>query len=863
MGFDWRSVTSCGRQLAAALVMVTALPALATASTQDLVPLDANGLPQWTIAVWNDFPVQIELADRAALAALLAAVPVASFDREQIAPLDRDPKSERLVFRPRVTATEFAALEAAGYAPRRLRDFDREGREAAERVWMEMAQNKDEPVLTAPYNYYPTHAQVGTIFATIETNFPAIARDFQWGTSVQGRALWGLVISDNVDASEAEPEVRLSSSMHGDEVTGMIMLLNFAHYLTENYGVPGREDVTNLVDNYEIHLMPMHNPDGTAASQRYNANGVDLNRNFPEPAGTDPIQETENLAFMSYAHSHHFVMSSNYHGGALVVNYPWDYTYTLAPDDAALIKRSLEYSTYNLPMYNGAFDQGITNGAAWYIVDGSLQDWSYDQTDGVDVTIEVSNTKWPAASLLVGFWNDNRESLMHFVKSARYGVNGVVTGSDTGQPLDATVTVTGNSKAVHTDPSHGDYYKMLDTGTYQLTFSAYGYITRTISNVSTTWGTPTVLNVALDPIATGTIAGHVMQTGGAPVAALVKAYTYPLNELVGTVDADAAGDYALTGLVYGDYRLVYSAAGHTTEEQVVTLDAASVTAPDVTLGLTVELTPFATNFDDGLTDGWTGVSPWGVVAPGAGGSAYAMTDSPVGNYASSLTNSTCTMTAGVDLTDMNSGTVSFQAKWNIETNWDGVQFQVSTDGGSVWAPIATAYTQPGSGQGTQIAGQPYFENAQASWVLNTVDLAPWLGQADVRFRFRLTTDTSVVKDGFYFDDFTIHGLGESTNTGAGDAPARATAITAAYPNPFNPSTTVAFTLAAAGRAELALYDAAGRRVRTLAGGDLVAGEHVAVWDGQTESGSRAPSGVYFARLTAAGASSVQKLVLVK
>jgi hypothetical protein len=566
---------------------------------------------------------------------------------------------------------------------------------------------------------------------------------------------------------------------------------------------------------------------------------------------------------MSYANGHHFVMSINYHGGALVVNYLWDWTYTLAPDNAACIRMSLEYSTYNLPMYNGAFDQGITNGAAWYVALGTVQDWSYDQTGCIDATVEVSNTKWPAASQLPTFWNENRESLMHYVKSARCGVNGVVTGSDTGLPLDATITVTGNSKTVHTDPSHGDYYKLLDTGTYQLTFSAYGYITRTISGVATTWGTPTVLNVALDPIATGVVAGHVQQTGGAPVAAQVKAYTHPLNELVATVNANASGDYTVPGLVYGDYRLVYSAAGHTTEEQLVTLDAASVTAPTVTLGLTVELTPFATNFDGGLTDGWTGVSPWGVVAGGAGGSAYAMTDSPVGNYANSLTNSTCTMTAGVDLTGMNSGTVSFQAKWNIETNWDGVQFQVSVDGGSVWTPIATAYTQPGSGQGTQIAGQPYFENAQAAWVLNTVDLAPWLGQADVRFRFRLATDTSVYKDGFYFDDFTIHGLGESTNTGAGDAPSRATAITAAYPNPFNPSTTVAFTLAAAGRAELVLYDAAGRRVRTLAGGEMTAGEHVAVWDGQIEGGSRAPSGVYFARLTAMGACSVQKLVLVK
>ena len=126
-----------------------------------------------------------------------------------------------------------------------------------------------------------------------------------------------------------------------------------------------------------------------------------------------------------------------------------------------------------------------------------------------------------------------------------------------------------------------------------------------------------------------------------------------------------------------------------------------------------------------------------------------MTDSPVGNYASNTT-TTARWLAGVDLSDLVSGNLTYQAKWNIELNWDGVQLQVSVGGGA-WTPVATAYTQPGSGQGVQTAGQPWYEGAQASWVPETVSLAPWLGQTDVRFQFVLRTDTSVVADGFYFD----------------------------------------------------------------------------------------------------------------
>jgi hypothetical protein len=158
-------------------------------------------------------------------------------------------------------------------------------------------------------------------------------------------------------------------------------------------------------------------------------------------------------------------------------------------------------------MYNGDFPQGITNGADWYIVNGSVQDWSYDQTDCIDVTVELHDTKWPSASLLDGLWNDNRQSLMHFVKAARYGINGVVTSAATGLALAATVTVAGNAKPVHTDPARGDYYKLLNTGTYGLTFTATGYLSKTVSGVATTWGTPTILNVALLPEGSADVPG--------------------------------------------------------------------------------------------------------------------------------------------------------------------------------------------------------------------------------------------------------------------------------------------------------------------------------------------------------------------
>ncbi|MEN8006148.1 MAG: M14 family zinc carboxypeptidase [Candidatus Krumholzibacteriota bacterium] len=480
------------------LLISISLVGAVSADNPEPVPRDMNGLPLWEIAQWHDFPVRLDLAGPEELARLLAEVPLASFSREQISPADGAGGRGRLVFEPRITEAEATALQEAGYIFKRLVDQERESRQAAERVWAVQGLKSAVDLKRAPAGYYPTHAQIGSIFAQMEIDYPGICRTFTWGSSVQGRQMWGLVISADPHNTAPEPEVRLSSTMHGDEPPGMVMLMNFAEYLTANYGVAGFEDVTNLVDNYEIHIMPLHNPDGYVAGTRSNANGVDLNRNFLDPAGTHTALEPENVQFTNYAGGQHFVISENGHSGALVVNYPWDYQLALTPDDAAIINLSLEYSTYNLPMYNGSFPQGITNGAQWYIVYGSLQDWSYYSTGCIDVTIEYDNVKFPPASQLDGLWDDNRESLLHFVKAARYGIGGVVTDSGTGLPLDATVTVVGNSKQVVTDPAHGDYYKLLDTGTYDLVFEADGYVTKTETAVATVWGTPTVLDVALE-----------------------------------------------------------------------------------------------------------------------------------------------------------------------------------------------------------------------------------------------------------------------------------------------------------------------------------------------------------------------------
>jgi len=134
----------------------------------------------------------------------------------------------------------------------------------------------------------------------------------------------------------------------------------------------------------------------------------------------------------------------------------------------------------------------------------------------IDVTLELNDQKWPPASQLDDLWDDNRDSYLAYIAAARWGVHGVVTDASSGAPLDATITVTGISTTVRTDPAHGDYYKLLPTGTWEVTVAAAGYVPYTETGVTTTWGTETVLDVALTAEASGVPPAHVATVRAAP-----------------------------------------------------------------------------------------------------------------------------------------------------------------------------------------------------------------------------------------------------------------------------------------------------------------------------------------------------------
>jgi murein tripeptide amidase MpaA len=141
---------------------------------------------------------------------------------------------------------------------------------------------------------YPTHAQITAKLQAAAAKNPSIMKLVSIGKSIKGKELWVMKISDNVNVDEVEPEFKYISSMHGDEITGREMTTFLIEEIAAKYGSDA--EITELVNNSEIYIMPSMNPDGSERKQRANANGADLNRNFPDlkASNTTAGRELEN-----------------------------------------------------------------------------------------------------------------------------------------------------------------------------------------------------------------------------------------------------------------------------------------------------------------------------------------------------------------------------------------------------------------------------------------------------------------------------------------------------------------------------------------------------------------------------------------
>ncbi|XP_062988534.1 carboxypeptidase N catalytic chain [Elgaria multicarinata webbii] len=380
------------------------------------------------------------------------------------------------------------------------------------------------------FHHHRYEELVQTLF-NVKASCPYITRLYSIGRSVQGRHLYVLEFSDYPGIHELlEPEFKYVANMHGNEVLGRELLLQLAEFLCEEYR-RGNQRITQLIHETRIHLLPSMNPDGyeVAAAQsqggvgyltgRNNANGVDLNRNFPDlntmmyynekqggrnhhiplPDNWKSQVEPETLAVIQWMKSYNFVLSANLHGGAVVANYPYDksheqrirgilrVTSTPTPDDTLFKKLAKGYSYAHGWMHRGTscgdiFPDGITNGASWYSLTKGMQDFNYLFTNCFDITLELSCNKFPPQEELEYEWLANREALIAYIEEVHQGIKGLVSDENNNKLTGAIISVEGISHDI-TSGEQGDYFRLLLPGTYAVTASADGYQSQTVTVV--------------------------------------------------------------------------------------------------------------------------------------------------------------------------------------------------------------------------------------------------------------------------------------------------------------------------------------------------------------------------------------------
>jgi carboxypeptidase M len=390
--------------------------------------------------------------------------------------------------------------------------------------------NTDRNLMRIELSYH-NYDSMTNLLREASNKFPNLVHLYTIGQSVEGRELWVAKVSSNVHEDKLlKPHVKLVANMHGNEAIGRELVLQLLVYLVNSY--PRNDQVRYLLDNTYIHLMPSMNPDGFEAANegdcaqgrgRANANGFDLNRNFPDffaakkykPANEQP----ETRAIRLWIDQVPFVLSANLHGGALVASYPFDNqrqtnlrarwsqgNRSPTPDNDVFKHLAEVYSFNHKTMHLGeacpndkeGFQNGTTNGAEWYLLEGGMQDYNYYWTGCMELTLELSCCKFPYRDQLPQFWTENKKALLAFIAEANTGVKGLLTDASGNGIPGAKLKVKGREFSFR-GSQRGEFWRILLPGSYELEALADGFqpVTRPFTVMP---GQATVLSIAMESI---------------------------------------------------------------------------------------------------------------------------------------------------------------------------------------------------------------------------------------------------------------------------------------------------------------------------------------------------------------------------
>lgn len=539
--------------------------------------------------------------------------------------------------------------------------------------------------------------------------------------TIQWRPVYWLRISNNPDTEQDKPKVLYTAMIHAREPISMQQMIYQMWYLLENYGTD--PEVTYLVDNMEMYFVPCINPDGYIYNQQTNPNGggmhrknmrqnsdssigVDLNRNFGYQWGLDNSGSSPTPSSMTYRGTAAFSEPET----QIVKYFAEQFDFDLALNNhtySDLLIYPWGYQNQLTPDAEifSAFaeiltrENNYTYGTCYetlnYLVNGGSDDWFYGEQEIKDKVFAFTPE---AGSPSDGFW-----PAMNRIEEICAGHTWM------------------NLSIAHLSLS---YAELRPLAAQQVETHSF-YFPFEIKNLGLA-ASPSY-TVSVEPISP-----LIISAGDPIVFEGMELLEAALDSIQITLHPST---YA--GLMY-DFEVLLDNGIYIRRD---TIRGYFGDAPVL----------FTDNFE--TAEHWSS-NIWGLTSNHYVSAPNSMTDSPGGQYGN-YANAVLSLNDPVDLSNHELAFIVFSARWDIESNYDYVQLQVSENGGMNWVALPGLYTRNGSNN--QDAGQPLWDGNQNTWVQEKISLEAFAGK-EILLRFRLVSDVSLTKDGFYFDDFKIYAL---------------------------------------------------------------------------------------------------------
>lgn len=588
-------------------------------------------------------------------------------------------------------------------------------------------------------------------------------------TTYENRPIYWLKISDNPDNDEPESEMLYTALHHAREPGSMQQLLFYMWYLLENYNT--NNEIKNLIDNSEIYFIPVVNPDGYQynctqnpsgggmwrKNRRLNADGsygVDNNRNYSYhwgESGTSNVPSSDTYlgtAPFSEIENQAIKWFVEQHQFKIAIN---NHTYSnllLYPYGYLENVYTPDDALFQEISSVMVAENHFNNIVSWqlYPAAGDSDDWMYAETS--------THNKIFAMTPEIGnsFWIAESEiipqckDMVHLNLSALRFIHNYPNISDT----------SANSLSV-----------LNNTFTYQL------------KNVTVT-SNPANYTVTMVPISS-----NIQSVGAAQNH----------NNLAAMTSVNGSIDFVLNNTIAQGEEVVFKVLinnGIFTIEKTFTKTYGN----------------FTTLFTDNTNSlsNWQSSSGWNVTTSTYYSAPNCITDSPSGNYQNYI-NKTITLNNTINLTSVAKAKVQFYAKWNIEPNYDYVQFEISTDNGVTWQPQCGLYTNAGVAD-QNAENEPLYDGSQTNWVLEEISLNNYVGQ-NLKARFQIVSDGGVTEDGFYFDNFEVKIIPENV-AATDDVLFNSIAI---FPNPTDKSFVISNVNIK--NTDIEIFNANGQKIMTL------------------------------------------------